>query len=974
MQEIYVYGPNEENNDYSTMGLVGALVPTECRFKEVGNGDSFVTLKHPLDDFGRYSALEEGNIISVPVPVRLTPEIQNGSCVTTVWTYKVKPHSQLTSKYQRTLFKKKAGSSRIQILKAGETVTVVLKPENDDTTRWKAKSEYGTGWINPDGFELVTTHVIPDNSEAIQTVQSPWTVTRQLYRIQKPKKTMTGIELEAKHISYDLLYNMTRYSSEGSVTLQTAIDGILNDCYSSHDFVGYTNVANEQAGLMYKRKNPVDAFLNPEEGICKKFNVGLVRDNYSLYFLHDPGMNRGVRIEYAKNMTGISFQSSDDEVVTRIVPVGETKDGEDLLLSDVKEEQYIDSPNIGKFPIVHIYELKCENCKVGETDDNAGPVTKEIARARMRAQAEKMFENKCDQPKIEMHVEFVNLGDTYEYQQYKDLENCFLYDYVIVQHPKLGIDVTAQILEIEWDVLLKRMISVTIGSVGRTLANAGITTWQIPTGFSGTKIADSTIPGMALQNNIVSTRHIQSESVNTGALQAKSVTAEKIDAEEVFANKGVFDILYAKVGEFIKIAAGEIEADKIITDELAANIIEAIKITAGTAEFDKATIQHLVANSMNLTYGVGEEVFIDNLAVRYAQMIGATIGSLCIKSSNGKYYYLDVDENGNVTATDVSVEIGDSGVNGALTPDGKHVIVETSMTVDDLNTTTLKGVYALINRIEAASIDTDELFARKAFIDALTTSKIFASGDSLEIVVSNSIAKVDVEYYLSSSKTELIDGVWSTIAPVWTEGKYMWQRTKTTRKNNAYFYSDATCIAGAKGADGVPGSPGANGIGIAEVYEQYYLSTSSSEQIGGQWLNNPPEWTMGTYLWIRSVIVYTDESVEYTTPYTDTTWELAEEASKLAGEAQNKADAALNSYKDAVTRPEFERIVRIDNNGLHVGDNLTNSEMLIDSGSINAVINGVSYSSFGANYLQLGDDMQMRRPSVGGVIFSPIVR
>ena len=90
MSDIYVFSSSEESNDYDSMGLVGALVPTECTFEETANGESIVTLTHPIDEFGRYAALERGNILVLPVPVRTTPEIQNGRCVSIIWTYKIK--------------------------------------------------------------------------------------------------------------------------------------------------------------------------------------------------------------------------------------------------------------------------------------------------------------------------------------------------------------------------------------------------------------------------------------------------------------------------------------------------------------------------------------------------------------------------------------------------------------------------------------------------------------------------------------------------------------------------------------------------------------------------------------------------------------------------------------------------------------------------------------------------------------------
>lgn len=902
MSDIYVFSSNEEDNDYSTMGLVGALEPTTVTFRETLNGESVVTMEHPLDEFGAYLHLVEGNILVVPVPVRTTPEIQNGSCVTTVWKYKVKPLAQLTSKNQRTLYKKKTGSGSKKVLNAGDIVTVVQKSENSDE-RWKVKSDYGEGWINagadgPDGFDFVSEHIIADNSNAIEEIQSPWTVTPQYFRIQTVKKSMEAYEVEARHISYDLLYNLSIYESEASVKLQTVLDGILNGCICSHEFKAYTNVDNEQAGIFYRLRNPIDAFLNEDDGVCSKYDVCLIRDNYSLYFLHDPGMNRGVRIQYGKNMTGINFESSTDEIVTRIVPIGETKDGQNLYLSD--DKKYIDyedykahaengaSLKSYDYPTPHVYELKCDNCKVGDKDEKGGKITEAIARERMTAQAYKMFEDGCCEPKVSMSVEFVNLGDTEEYKDFKDLENCFLADYIIVQHPDLNIDVTARIVEIEWDCILDRMNAVTIGQVGATLANTGITSWQIPSGISGSKIASGTIGGSALKTDIISTIHIQADTISTEILQAACVTAEKIAAGAITADHIQAGTLDAVVIEAVTAKIKTIVAESINTDELAAELARINVLIAGSATFDKATIKHLVAEAMNLEYGVAGQVFIKNLAVEYAQMVGATIGNLCIKASDGNYYTIDVDENGNVSATKTTVS---SGEISAGQTSGGRVILETNITAANLNTSNLLATYALINKIDAARIDVAELFAQKAFIDALYTSKIYG-GKSIEMIagqVDTAMATSDVEFYLSESATELKGGSWQTVAPEWVDSRYMWMRVKTSLKDGTESTSNPTCIAGATGPQGTTGP---QGVSITAVTEQYYLSSSKTTQTGGQWQTTQPVWSDGKYIWTRVRIDYSDGTSSYTEPYCDATWEVVNEAAIYSGDEPPEAPIA----------------------------------------------------------------------------------
>ena len=67
------------------------------------------------------------------------------------------------------------------------------------------------------------------------------------------------------------------------------------------------------------------------------------------------------------------------------------------------------------------------------------------------------------------------------------------------------------------------------------------------------------------------------------------------------------------------------------------------------------------------------------------------------------------------------------------------------------------------------------------------------------------VSFVDVEYYLSTSATSLSGGSWSTTAPTWVNGKYMWSRTITTDGAGNKTYSpnqNGVCIAGAKGETG----------------------------------------------------------------------------------------------------------------------------------------------------------------------------
>ncbi len=133
------------------------------------------------------------------------------------------------------------------------------------------------------------------------------------------------------------------------------------------------------------------------------------------------------------------------------------------------------------------------------------------------------------------------------------------------------------------------------------------------------------------------------------------------------------------------------------------------------------------------------------------------------------------------------------------------------------------------------------------------------------------IASVDVEYYLSTSATALSGGSWSTMAPTWVNGKYMWSRTVTTDGAGNKTYSpnqNGVCIAGAKGETGATGATGATGVagkGVTSIVEQYYKSTSATALSGGSWGTTYPGWENGKYIWTRSVITYTDKTTTTTT-------------------------------------------------------------------------------------------------------------
>lgn len=56
------------------------------------------------------------------------------------------------------------------------------------------------------------------------------------------------------------------------------------------------------------------------------------------------------------------------------------------------------------------------------------------------------------------------------------------------------------------------------------------------------------------------------------------------------------------------------------------------------------------------------------------------------------------------------------------------------------------------------------------------------------------------------------------------------------------------------------------GKAISSITEEYYLSTSATQLIGGDWVTTAPAWVQGKYIWTRTKVLYNSGDVYYTDP------------------------------------------------------------------------------------------------------------
>ncbi len=191
--------------------------------------------------------------------------------------------------------------------------------------------------------------------------------------------------------------------------------------------------------------------------------------------------------------------------------------------------------------------------------------------------------------------------------------------------------------------------------------------------------------------------------------------------------------------------------------------------------------------------------------------------------------------------------------------------------------------YGAAFRGDISAPDPGEVTDEYPYISKIGNEVSLLKADVKEIV-ENAIVQVDVEYAQNQSTTVAPTGGWSTDAPQWREGYYIWQRTATTTAGGTG-YSEPTCISGRDGEDGSQGPQGPQGatgpqgpqgpqgVGIASVTEYYALNNSTTAPEDSAFSTGVKTPTASNrYVWNYELITYTDNSTSKTAKHIAATY------------------------------------------------------------------------------------------------------
>ena len=564
--------------DFSSNGL-GAVTPMSCTVTETLNGEWELTLVHDIDERGKWTRLSEGCILRAPVPAAMTPSVdlvtqQYQTSTYDVQIYKITTRSgplhlrSGTGTNYKILGKYKKGREVIVLNKTTSSWYEVTAP---DGKHGYMASQYLT-------FQRTETQTVQSNVGFRNQVIEARQLRDQPFRIYRVVPELDKITVYARHIFYDLLDNMIQsLKPSPSAVGASVVQSLSGACLSSHDFSFYSDLTSTAEDVEWENVNPVVAMLG-ENGLVSKYGAELARDWYDVFLVRRVGNDTDVSIRERKNLTGISYDVDETDVVTRIMPTGEDADGNVLYLPEL----YIDSPNIGAYTHPKWIHLSVSEAK--EVTDGDEPKSKSQCYAEMRKAAQAEFDADCDLPTVTLKVDFVNCSDAEEYKQYAALTDIFLGDSVRVVARRIGVEVSMRMTQYTYDCLTRKYTSVTLGTAADTLEGSMISSRQLPSGvISGSKLAINSVGAGQLQSGSVGSLQVKMAAIQTAHIQDAAITKAKI-AEATIGE------LNAMAITAISAKIQELAAKNITTDELYAALatIAVAQITA--ANIEKANI------------------------------------------------------------------------------------------------------------------------------------------------------------------------------------------------------------------------------------------------------------------------------------------------------------------------------------------------------------------------------------------------
>lgn len=617
------------SGDYTGNGL-GVLAALSASVTEQAGGAYEAELVIPVTDDLKWRLPQVGRVLRVPVPAITTPGLElahvTQSAIRKVYRVDTGPWSWLAVFSGPGQY-----STRLDRLHTGEEVIVTGEPIGGGW--YPAVSPRGVaGYIAADAY-FTFVRDISQAGNAWTEVIPPKPVKDQLFRIYAVEQNEDGtqVQVKARHISYDLLYNVvTAYKTETETSAQAVAQGLMAAREDKTiEIRCYCDINDVIPATDWSQRNLISCLLDEDVGVVRQARAMVVRDNYDLYITKAASTWRGVTIRHAKNLLGARLTVDDSGVYTRILPVGEDSEGSPVYLP----ERYLDSARLSAYPFPRVKLLKVSGAKVGAKKDDGTVKTIEDVQTELREAAQAELDKGVDQPSADMAVSFVDLAGTDAYPEYAGLQRLHLYDLVRVVHTPRMMDTQAMVVGFTYNVLTGMYDTIELGDAFATQLDAVSGTQLVGGSISGGKLSLGSVGSGNLRDMAVT-----AAKIGTAAIQAAHIGNAQIQRahiqEAAIGTAQIADaaITRAKIGE-AAIGTAQIDTAAIDTAQIKDAAITRAKIgnaAIGTAQIEDAAITRAKIDSAAIGTAQIEDAAITSAKIASAAIGAAQIQDACI--------------------------------------------------------------------------------------------------------------------------------------------------------------------------------------------------------------------------------------------------------------------------------------------------------------------------------------------------------
>lgn len=285
----------------------------------------------------------------------------------------------------------------------------------------------------------------------------------QLFRIKKKEKSDSGITATMEPIFMDAMGDC--FLTDVRPTNATGQEALNAMTAPNRKYSGQSDIL-VTATAYYQYKNLIEA-LNDGEDNCflNRWGGEIIYNNFTVIVNQRAGGDYGVELRYGKNIPqdGMTEEVDFRDVITRIYP----KAFNGYTMSN---DGYVDSPLVNNYPTVKATTITYSDVKmrvdVQEGDEDSGVIicdTQEQLNAALTAKCNAEFEAGIDKPAVSISADMVLLQNTEQYKDYAVLETVSLGDTIHCINSHLDITTDARVIELEYDSIRQKVVSVVIG-------------------------------------------------------------------------------------------------------------------------------------------------------------------------------------------------------------------------------------------------------------------------------------------------------------------------------------------------------------------------------------------------------------------------------------------------------------------------------------------------------------------------------